>query len=45
MNKFCLLSCRFHIKDKKKLVIQGYFEEEGDIGNRPVVSLDYLPLE
>ena len=45
MNKFCLLSCRFHIKDKKKLVIQGYFEEEGDIGNRPVISLDYQPLE
>lgn len=44
-NKFCLLSCRFHVKNKDKLLIQGYFEENELQGNRPIISLDYTALE
>lgn len=43
-NKFCLLSCRFHQKDKSKLLIQGYFEQNEMQGTRPIISLDYTAL-
>lgn len=43
-NKFCLLSVRFHQKDKNKLLIQGYFEQNEMQGERPIVSLDYTAL-
>lgn len=45
MNKFCLLSCRFHIKDRQKLLIQGYFEDGEMDENRPVLALDYTVLD
>lgn len=45
MNKFSLLSCRFHIKDKQKLVIQGCFEKNNEKKDFPFFSLDYTPLD
>ena len=47
MNKFYLLSCRFHIKEKNKLVIQGYFETTKGAVDWPFFTLDYqmLPCE
>ena len=44
-NKFCLLNCRFHKKNKRKLLIQGYFEQNELQGCRPVITLDYHVLE
>ena len=44
-NKFCLLNCRFDKKNKRKLLIQGYFEQNKLQGCRPIVSLDYQLLE
>ena len=44
-NKFCLLNCRFEKEDKRKLLIQGYFERNELQGCRPVITLDYRVLE
>lgn len=44
-NKFCLLNCRFDKKNKRRLLIQGYFEQNKLQGCRPVLSLDYQLLE
>lgn len=44
-NKFCLLNCRFHKNNKRKLLIQGYFERNDLQGCRPILSMDYQLLE
>lgn len=44
MNKFCLTNCRFHVKEKNKLVFLGYFEDGEMEENRPVFTMDYSLL-
>lgn len=44
MNKFCLLSCRFHVKDKRKLILQGYFDKADQAIDVPFFTLDYTML-
>lgn len=39
-NAFYIIACRFHVKEKNKLLITGYFEENKPQSNRIIILLD-----
>lgn len=42
--QFCMMYCRFHIQDKNKLFLGGFWKERRRTDTEILVSLDYTPL-
>lgn len=44
-NKFCVTNCRFHVRDSKKLLVQGWFTDNEMGDNKILICLDKKKLK